>query len=262
MRKYFVIFQTSLLTKLQYMGNLMGRVILYALIVFMLARLWVYMYGSENSLSGYTIEQMIWYVVVTEMIWFSTRSGFIRTEIANDIKSGKIAYTLNKPYNYIFYVLSKYLGETVVGFGFNILVALLIGLAVSGPLQSFSLLYAPFILLTLILSTIVSALIYLLIALVSFWFEENMPFIWIYEKFVLILGIIFPIEIFPKSIQPIIKISPIYTSIYAPAKMTVDFTFPAWVQITLMQGAYLLVVLLLVTVVFSKGVKRLNVNGG
>ena len=48
--------------------------------------------------------------------------------------------------------------------------------------------------------------------------EDASPLYWIYSKFILVLGTLFPIEYFPKVLQPIINLSPIYVVSYGPAK--------------------------------------------
>ncbi len=262
-RKYSIIFKTSLLTKISYLGNVFGNTIVYVVVVFVLLRLWRYMYADANvRIVGFSLEQMLWYVSMTELIWFNSRSGFIRSEITNEIKSGKIAYTLNKPYNYMLYVLSKFFGEIIASYSLNATFAALMGLVLIGALSSFNIISLPFIIITFLLASLVSALVYLTFALSAFWFEENKPFVWIYEKFVLLVGIIFPIEIFPEHFQGFIKLSPIYTSIYAPAKMTVDFSFGGWLNMTVFQLIYVALGFAVVMFIFSKGVRKLNVNGG
>jgi len=262
--KYAFTFRTSLMEKLMYAGSMAGRVVVYAVLMFMFTRLWGYIYGSgeEGLVAGYTLNQMLWYVTVTELIFFSSRSGFIRGEIAADIKSGRIAYAINKPYNYVLFVLSKYFGETATGYAFNSIVGICVGLFLIGRLETFSFASLPFLFVTFFMATMVSAFVYLAIALVSFWVEENAPFIWIYEKLVLLLGIVFPIEIFPGWAQPFIRLTPVYPSIYAPARMAVAFSFDAWFSMLGVQAAYIAVLALVTAFIYSRGVRKLNVNGG
>ena len=111
-------------------------------------------------------------------------------------------------------------------------------------------------------SAIVTALVYILLSMFAFWFEDNEPFFWIYEKFVLLVGVLFPIEIFPKVLQPIIKFSPIYSTNYAVAKMFCDFNFDKFIEILVFQVGYIILLYLLCKVVYRKAEKKLSVNGG
>ena len=100
------------------------------------------------------------------------------------------------------------------------------------------------------------------IGLISFFIEDAIPFYWVYSKLILVVGTIFPIEFFPKLLQPIIKFSPIYVVCYGPAKLFVNFRLDLFLQILLFQVVYLIISFIICHLIYKKGVKRLNVNGG
>ncbi len=53
--------------------------IAYLILSVVFLNLWGYMYDAPGELiAGYTKEQMIWYVMITEMIWFGARSSTVR----------------------------------------------------------------------------------------------------------------------------------------------------------------------------------------
>ena len=96
----------------------------------------------------------------------------------------------------------------------------------------------------------------------EFYIEDANPLYWVYSKFILVLGTIFPIEYFPASLQPIISYSPIYVVSYGPAKLFVNFSFSLWCRVIGAQIIYLGLTYLLCSLLYKKGVKKLNVNGG
>ena len=98
--------------------------------------------------------------------------------------------------------------------------------------------------------------------MLSFFIEDATPFYWLYGKLVLILGTIFPIEFFPKFIRPILSYSPIYAMSYGPAKLFVDFDFNMFFKIFVSQIIYIIISYIMCLLLFRKGVKKLNVNGG
>lgn len=67
---------------------------------------------------------------------------------------------------------------------------------------------------------------------------------------------------FPKFIQPIIKCTPIFVITYGPAKLLIDFSIQRFIQICIAQILYLTISSAFIGVLYSKGVKKLNVNGG
>ena len=112
------------------------------------------------------------------------------------------------------------------------------------------------ILLTIILGISINGLIKILISLSAFWTEDSSPFHWIYSKVMLIFGI------FPKFLRPIIKCTPVFVILYGPAKLILSFSNKLFLNVLVAQIIYLIIVLLLITIIYRKGVKKINVNGG
>ena len=87
MRKYVVIYRAVFIENLQYTANIMMGFITYLILSVVFLNLWGYMYDAPGELiAGYTKEQMIWYVMITEMIWFGARSSTVREQVAADIR--------------------------------------------------------------------------------------------------------------------------------------------------------------------------------
>lgn len=102
----------------------------------------------------------------------------------------------------------------------------------------------------------------IVISILSFWIEDSTPFHWVYDKMILVIGTLFPIEMFPKFLQPIIKCTPIFVVTYGPAKLLIDFNMESFIEIFIAQILYLIISMSIVGFLYSKGVKKLNVNGG
>ena len=112
MKKYAVIYRSVLMENLQYAANIAMGFFSYFVFIYIYIRLWDYMYQRPDELiAGYTKEQMIWYVMMTEMIWFGSNSAGVAKQVSLDIRGGNIAYLMNKPYHYALYILAKYTGE-------------------------------------------------------------------------------------------------------------------------------------------------------
>ena len=75
MKKYLFIFKSEVMSNLQYITNIIIGFIGYFVILFIFFNLWSYIYSDPNELiNGYSMNQMIWYVIFTEIIW-SVLSG-------------------------------------------------------------------------------------------------------------------------------------------------------------------------------------------
>lgn len=263
MRKYFLVFKSTLIESLQYILSIILSFITFFMIMFVFINLWEYMYSdSGNLISGYSLQQMIWYVTFTEIIWFSGRSKTLTLQISSDIKSGAIAYGINKPYNYLFYIIARYLGEISIKFLLYLTAGLSIGFAFIGGIPGFAFYQLPFVLLSFFLGIMINCFLRMTISVLSFWFEDSQPFQWIYDKIILVIGTMFPVEMFPKALQPIIRYSPIYVVTYGPAKLMIDFGWEQLIQVLASQSIYFIVTLLLLFSFYQKGVKKINVNGG
>ncbi len=152
MRKYLYIYKSTLIENLNYIANILVGFINFFVMMFVFLNLWQYIYSdSSQIINGYTMQQMIWYVLITELLWYGTRNKALTRKISNDIKSGNIAYNINKPYNYVTYVIFEHLGEITIKAILFAIVGLTIGVCFVGPIENFNFLNIPFILLVVIL---------------------------------------------------------------------------------------------------------------
>ena len=263
MRKYIYIYKSTLIENLTYVANILFGFVSFFSIMFIFLNLWQYVYSDGSELiNGYSFEQMIWYVLITEMLWHGTRNRAFSKEISDTIKTGNIAYNINKPYNYVIYVLFKHLGEITIKCIITSIVGIIIGLTFIGPIENFSFINLPLILLAFFLGTLINSIIVITISICSFWIEDSSPFYWVYNKIMLLLGTLFPIEMFPEAIRPIISCSPIFVVTYGPAKLVLNFSIEMFIKIFIAQIIYLLVLFFIMNFLYNKGVKKLNVNGG
>ena len=67
---------------------------------------------------------------------------------------------------------------------------------------------------------------------------------------------------FPKFLQPIIRCTPIFVVSYGPARLLINFTLESFIEILIAQVVYLIIAIAINLILFQKGVKKLNVNGG
>ncbi len=102
MRKYLFIYKTEILSNLQYIFNIVIEFVGYFVLIFIFLNLWRYIYSDPNELiNGYNVNQMIWYVIITEVLWSVIRGRSYVRKIVTDVRGGNITYKINKPYSYI-----------------------------------------------------------------------------------------------------------------------------------------------------------------
>lgn len=263
MKKYLQVMKTTFNDSIQYASSLWFRFVGFTIVMAVLISLWNFIYSDPGStINGYTLNQMIWYLLLAEVITFGSGSSVATDEIRNCIKSGNIAYQVVKPYNYIVYTIFKYVADTFIRFIMFLLVAVVLGLIFAGPIQGFNLITFISAIPVYFLAVLLTGCIRILISISSFWVEDSKPFQNVFNKFVLIFGVFFPLEMFPSIIQKIIRLTPIYGVSYGPAKLVIDFNLSIFGSTLLSQLISLLVVFMLIAIVYRRGVKKLNVNGG
>ena len=263
MKKYLNVMKTTFNDTLQYSSSLIFKFIGFAVVMSVLISLWNFLYSDPNTLiNGYSFNQMIWYLLLAEIITFGSGSKVATDEIKNTIKNGNIAYQVTKPYNYILFIICKFIADTFVRFILFLIVAVILGLTFAGPIDGFN----PISLIPAIpvffFAVLIFGMVRILISLSAFWVEDSHPFQMVYQKFILIFGVLFPLEMFPKVIQTIIKFTPIYGVSYGPAKLLIDFNLDILISVLTSQIITIIVVSILLSIVYGRGVKKLNVNGG
>lgn len=264
MNKYLTIFSTSIKEEKKKMSNTLISMFSFCVIVIIFNQLWTYIYtkGARQIIEGYTLNMMLWYLIMAETLTFCLSTKQITRSFAEDIKSGKIAYLLNKPYNYYLYKVFSNLANSVWKMIFIIPTALLIGGILLKDFNTINLYSILPLILVVFTTCILSIAIYGVIGLIAFWIEEPTPFTWILQKFILLLGLFFPPEFFPSWLQPFIIYSPIYSLMSGPCKLLANFSFELFGQVLLSQGIYLIIFVLLGFLIYAKGTRKVNINGG
>ncbi len=263
MRKYIYIFKSEVMSNLQYIFNVFVGFIGHLIMLFILFNLYRYLYSDTNEvINGYTSNQMIWYVIFTEAIWGMLNGRRLSKKISDDVKGGNVIYNITKPYNYVGYALSSHMGSTFIKSVIYVVLSTILGIAFTSTFPSIGLLEFLIIILSVFFAIFIGDLIIIMIGLLSFKLEDSAPIYWVYSKLLLLLGVLFPIEYFPKMMQPILKYSPVYVTTSGPAKLFVDFSWNVAFEIIVFQLIYLAITILLCTRMYKKGVKKLNVNGG
>jgi ABC-2 type transport system permease protein len=181
--------------------------------------------------------------------------------ISDNVKDGSIAYILNKPYDFILYHFSSSMGEVIFRSAMNALFGSLIILWMVGPHPT------PmgwvFVIPALFGAWIMNFCITCLIGLSAFLVEEVSPFLWIYQKFVFILGgFLIPLDFYPEWLQAIARALPFAYMIYGPAKLFVAPSAELFANIVSVQLVWILALGLVLLIAYRRGVAYLTLNGG
>lgn len=265
MNKYLMVLKTSFKQESKTFTNSIVAVVSFFVIIYIFSELWGYIYGGSgvgSLINGYTLEMMIWYMIAAEILMYALNCRAVTRAFGNDIKTGRIAYQLNKPYNYYGYQIANQCGAFIWKLCFLVPAGLGIGFLLLGPITDFSAVFIAPVLLVLLLAALLTCVVYGAVGLLSFWIEEATPFTWIIQKFVMLFGLFFPPEFFPGWLQPVITYSPVFALISGPGKLLASFSWELFLQTVTIQAVYLTVFFFAGYLLFTYGTRKVNIHGG
>lgn len=261
-RKYWAILRVSVASNLAYIYEVVFRACSLLVIVFVLSQLWktTFSLRGAQTLSGFNITAMIWYLVAAET--FAMSAPALTQLIDQEVRSGQLAYLLGRPCSYILYHFAQYLGERFVRIIMNAAVGAVLALVIAG-LPHFTWMGVLAWPLTLLLAVCIDFVAYFSIGLLAFWTEDTRSFALIYSRLSLVLGgVLAPIEIFPQPLRAIAQALPFSAILYGPARTLVHFEASAFVALLFQQGEMIAVGSLLLGMLYLVVMRHVNINGG
>lgn len=260
-KKYWAIFKITLINSLAYPGELIGRSLMIIPFMWIFYQLWKVTYAASGSavISGLSLRDVLWYLMLAETIELG-RPPLART-ISENVKDGSIAYLLNKPYDFLLYQFSTTMGETIFRAVMN---------AIFGGAVIFWLVGPPehpegfFIALPAILGAwILHFCVTVMIGLSAFVVEDVSAFMWIYQKLAFVFGgMLVPLDFYPGWLQAIAKALPFSSITYGPARLFVTPTMELFLSVMTVQIIWIVILALVLTFTYRRGVAYLTVNGG
>ena len=262
LNKYISIGLIAARSNLAYLTEVIIRTFFLGVILYIFLQLWQLTYANAGveRVGDLSLNQMLWYLTITESIVLS--SPRIAQEVDQDVRTGALATQLIKPMSYPLYRLWFTLGERIIRFGVNAIVGALIIFILAGPIH-LSLIGILMFLIVLFLSFTLDFLGVFIIGIGSFWTEDTTGLVLIYSRLNMILGgMLIPIEIFPDTIQPVLKFLPFANIVYGPARMLVQSSFSFFEELLLRQALSILMLAICLYFVYNKAVNRIHLNGG
>lgn len=109
----------------------------------------------------------------------------------------------------------------------------------------------------------INFILILVMGLSAFWLEDSASISWIYQKIVFIIGgMLLPLEFYPSWLENLSKSLPTSYLMYYPAKLFVHFDFTLFFKIIIGQIAWIVILSIIAFIIYKKGVREVNINGG
>lgn len=258
--KYGEAARLSLMSNAAYVGDFLTRSLLMVVFLFTFAQIWTKTLPGGAAIAGLTATELVWYLALTETVMLSM--GRLEGTIVSDVKTGALAYLLAKPMDYIAYQYAGFLGETALRVGINGVIGATTAWVLVGPLHTTAWAVGTW-LLGVVLGASLSFHMAACIGLMAFWVEDVVPFFWIYNKLLFTLGGLFaPVAMYPGIFRTLAEWSPFYHVFAAPAHLLVSSSPGEFARCVAWQSAWLLLFVGLSRLVFRRGVRRVDANGG
>lgn len=263
MAMYIEMIRIRFLMMLAYRVNYYSGIIIYAINIGAYYFLWMAIYGDREALGGLTTTQMTTYIAVS---WMARAFYFnnIDREMALEIKEGRVAIELLRPYHYLVMKTMQGLGEGIFRFLFFALpgmVFIVLLFPIELPTNG-SMLLVYF--LSIALAFIINTQINLITGILTFFFFNNDGLMQTKRVVVdLFSGLLIPIMLFPTWAASLLTYLPFQAISYLPAMIfTEGIKGREAVEAIFLQGFWFIVLLVPIQLLWMKAKKNLVIQGG
>lgn len=196
---------------------MIGRLLLYALILAIFWQLWQATPLEELAASSPTAADLLWYVAITEWIVFS--AGTLYRSVEGQIASGDVERAIVRPVPYAIATLAEWVGAAA----FHLLTIGTCGLAFATWLTG-SMPITPATVLPLLVSGALAGAIVLLFQLqlgyAAAWMGTSAPLFWIWQKLLFVLGgLLIPLTLYPAPLRALAEPGPFAAMLFVPGSL-------------------------------------------
>lgn len=260
--KYLEVARTNLRSRYAYFWEQVLSTFHLVIIMFVFVQLWKVTYATSGSdqIGGYTLSEMIWYLVATEGMILSLPR--IHSVLEAEVKDGDLAVRLNKPYSYLLFHYSAFAGEGLIRLITTLGVGSLTAYLLVGGF-SFRWDAVPVLLLVYLVTQGVNFAYSASIGLAAFWVEDVSGLYFVFDRIKWILGgFLLPVEVYPEPIRTLVEALPFRHMIAGPARLFVKFSGGDALALLGAQSLWIALFGLVCWGIYRLGVRRVDINGG
>ncbi len=262
--KYAAVISTALRARLAYRTDMLAEAPIIILRIWVMSQFYGATYASTGvtEFDGLTFVQLIWVMSIIQGFESSATEPSVPRIIEEEVKTGSLAYSLNKPYSYILYQFATFMGRSFGNMFINLLVCTICPYILVGPLHT-SFFGACIGLGMMFLGYLLYFAISLVIGLLAFWIEDISSIDWLYRSTTIIFGgAILPLALFPERIKRVAELLPFGQLYYSAARLMVKFDYNFFIKFFSIQLFWLIVFCALAGYLMKKGLKRVSISGG
>lgn len=262
--KYLEVLKVSYLSRSAYIADLFSYGSLAAFRAWVYTQLYskVFLARGVEVINGLDLKTTIWLLSMVQSFQVSSRTKKMMKNINDDIRNGDIAYSMVKPFNYMFFNISSNFGSILANISINILISVAAALILVGPIRV-EISHLALGAVLLFFGYLINISAAFVLGITAFWTEDNSGTRWIYDKLLWIFGGAFlPVAFFPGWLRQIAELLPFTNIFYSPVKTALQFDLHLFWKYLAVQIFWLAFLLVSGQMLFNKARKNLSVNGG
>jgi ABC-2 type transport system permease protein len=263
MRVFWELTTLSIQRQLAYRAAHLAGLVTNLFFGLLRAAILVALFGARQQVAGLTIPMVVTYTGLSQAA-IGYLSIFRWAEVMNSVYSGDISSDLLKPMNYFHFWLASDLGRAGVSLFMRslpilIIYAILFDIQIPhGYTQWFALI------LSIILSWLISFAWRFLVNLSSFWTPNAIGILrFTFGVSWVLSGFIMPLDFFPDWFVKLANFTPFPSMIYTFIEIYLGtITGTALLQALLIQGLWVLLLIVAGQIILKAGLRRLVIQGG
>lgn len=257
--KYRTVFTLAVIHSLKNYKALVGLSLFLITCLIIFAHLWK-IAAAKTGAIHFNPSELLWYIAFNEWVLISIPD--VQIDMEEDLRSGRLAYLLPRPISYLTAIFFE-------GFGLLCVNLLILGvvafsftwLKVGG--LSFGAIHFPLALLLGLLAGCVAIIFQMLVGISAFWLKDVQPFNWIWEKLLFALGgLMLPLAAYPEWLQTIASFTPFPPILGERSALAIHFSLSHALNVTSLLFFWGALGLCLLLLLYRKGLRILNIEGG
>jgi ABC-2 type transport system permease protein len=182
--------------------------------------------------------------------------------VDDDVRSGDVAYRLTRPLSYVAAKSAEGIGVLLARMALLAPVGFALGWLLSGRLPD----SPERLLLAVPLAVgagVVGVLFLVAVGTTAFWIQDSAPVFWIWQKMSFVLGgLVLPLSLYPGWLETAARWTPFHPLVGAPGASVLGLDPSSPLAVAGKIAAWGVVAALLSSVLFRRGLRLLDVNGG
>lgn len=262
MRAYIEIAKKSFSNNMAFRADFFLGLLNTMIMIFVNVAIWTALYGGKSEVNGITFSM----VVTNFVIGLSISNALSVNDfmIAGKVHGGDISTDLLRPLNINMVMMAETVGNNLFRLIARFIPSLLVSLIFFRILPPVSPIGLILMIAAVVLGFLILYYIGYIISVLSFWFVNIWSFATIKNVFVGVLsGTMLPLWFMPDWVGVFIKYTPFDVIYFAPIRIylgeiSANDVLPVYIK----QCAWILILMIVGQVLWSKGIKKLVVVGG